>query len=91
MTEMHALAQQDNEQGKRWREDRDDVYRENTMAENFVREFDALGGEPVMGIYGSAHTALDSPDFTKSVPSMATQLQERYGDVIYVEDLSDLK
>lgn len=89
-SEMYALAQQDNEQGRRFYEQEDDVYRENAMTENFVREFDALGGEPVMGIYGSAHTGLDSLDFTNSVPSMANQLQERYGDIIYVEDLSAL-
>lgn len=61
------------------------------MTENFIREFDALGGEPVMGIYGSAHPGLDSLDFTNSVPSMASQLRGRCGDIIYVEDLGNLR
>lgn len=29
------------------------------MAENFIREFEKLGSENIMGIYGSAHTGLD--------------------------------
>ncbi len=42
-----------------------------------------------MGIYGGAHTDFDAMDFrTESIPNMASQLKERYGDDIYSENLS---
>lgn len=42
-----------------------------------------------MGIYGSAHTGLDEMDYsTQTIPCMANQLKEHYGDNIYSEDLS---
>ncbi len=76
------------EQGKLFYDKSDDVYRENKMAENFIREFDALTGENVMGIYGNAHTGLDAKDFTGAVSCMASQLKERYGDAVHSEDLT---
>lgn len=89
-SEEYLLAVENNEQGIRFYEAEDDVYRENTMTENFIREFDALRGERIMGIYGAAHTGLDSLDFTESVPSMANQLQQHYGEIICSYDLSGL-
>lgn len=68
----------------------DDTYRENQMVLNFMREFDKLGNQNIMGIYGAAHTGLNSKDFYKNVPCMATQLKKRYGENITSEDLSDL-
>jgi hypothetical protein len=66
----------------------ENVYRENAMAENFIREFDMLGDKSVMGIYGAAHTGFGDMDYdTQSVPNMASQLKERYGNNIYSEDL----
>lgn len=65
-----------------------DAYRENKMAENFVREFETLGGESVMGIYGSAHIGIDAMDYnTGSVPSMANQIHSSYQDALHTEDL----
>ena len=88
-TEKYLLAQKSIEQGKYYYKHSDDVYRENMMVENFIREFDKLNGENIMGIYGGAHTVLDAMDYrTNSVPCMAKQLKERYGDAIYSEDLS---
>ncbi|HHV30087.1 hypothetical protein [Acetivibrio mesophilus] len=87
-TEQYKLAQEAIEQGKYFYENDDDVYRENKMVENFIREYDALNGESIMGIYGSAHTGLDALDFTNSVPCMANQLKDVYKDIIYSEDLS---
>ena len=64
-------------------------FRVTTMTENFIREFDRLGGQNVMGIFGSAHTAFGNmgaigfPD----VPTMAERLRERYGDSVHTEDL----
>ncbi|MBR6615497.1 MAG: hypothetical protein IKK95_05985, partial [Lachnospiraceae bacterium] len=70
---------------------KDHAARENAMVENFIREFDALEGESVMGIYGSAHTDVDAMNFTNEVPCMAAQLYEIYGEQIMVEDISELR
>ncbi len=89
---QYALAQEAIAQGKRYYRKNDHAYRENMMAENFIQEFDALVDADVMGIYGSAHTQLDAMDFTtQSVPNMATQLKEVYGDALYSEDLSIIR
>lgn len=63
------------------------VYRENTMTENFIREFDALDGEKVMGIYGSAHVDLYALNHTKECDAMGKQLKSRYGELVASEDL----
>lgn len=80
----YELALEAIEQGKRFygNGESDYIYREDKMTENFVREFDKLDGESVMGIYGSAHTYLDDTD------CMATQLKKRYGENVHSEDIS---
>lgn len=87
-SEPYILTQEAIEQGKTFYGQEDNGYRENKMAENFIREYDKISGEKVMGIYGSAHTGLDAMDFTGSVPCMANQLKARYGDAVLSEDLS---
>ncbi len=87
-SEQYELTQAAIEQGKYFYETSGDIYRENTMAKNFIREFDRISDERIMGIYGAAHTGLESMDFTNAVPSMANQLHQYYGDVIDSEDLS---
>jgi len=91
-TEQYLLGQEAIEQGRHYyiyNGNNDHAFRENMMAENFIREFDKLNGESVMGNYGAAHTGLDSMDYmTSSVPSMANQLKARYGDAVHSEDLS---
>ena len=62
--------------------------RENSMTEEFMREFDALEGESIMGIYGAAHVVLGQKAFYGTVDNMGTQLQAVYGDNLYAEDLS---
>ena len=89
-SEQYLLTQKVIEQGKYFYENSNDIYRENMMVENFIREFDQLSGESIMGIYGAAHTGFEEMDFTNSVPCMANQLKKRYGDNIYSEDLSSL-
>lgn len=87
----YLLTKEAIEQGEHYYNDYNDVYRENKMVENFIREFDKLNGESIMGIYGASHTDLDGVDFmTKSVPCMANQLKEHYSN-IYSEDLSWLE
>ena len=88
-SERFALAQEAVEQGEYFDTHADHVYRENKMTENFIREFDRLDGADVMGIYGAAHTALNGMDYmTNSVPCMASQLKERYGEQVHSEDLA---
>lgn len=88
-SEAYQLAREAVEQGRYFREHQDDVYRENTMAKNFIREYDKLNGASAMGIYGSAHTDSEAMDFvTGTVPCMAKQLREVYGDTLRTETLS---
>lgn len=88
---QYLAAQAVIEQGKHYIVNSDDVYRENTMTENFIREFDALNGEDVMGIYGAAHTDLNAMDFmTGTVPCMANQLKAYYGDIVHSEDFTSI-
>lgn len=87
-SEQYLLTQEAIEQGKYFYEHSDDVYRENMMVENFIREFDKLSDKSIMGIYGAAHTGIEAMDNTNSVPCMANQLKKLYGDNIHSEDLS---
>lgn len=87
-SEQYELTQEAIEQGKYYYEKSDDVYRENMMVENFIREFDKLSDESVMGIYGSAHTGLEAMNYTSDIPCMANQLKEYYGDIISSENLA---
>ena len=89
-SEQARLAQENIDQGKYYYGHSDDNYRENKMAENFIRAFDALDGESVMGIYGAAHTGIDALNFTGRVPCMANQLHEVYGDTLHTEDLTGI-
>lgn len=89
-SKQYKLAEEAIEQGKRYYQQSDHVYRENKMTENFIREFNKISGENIMGIYGSAHTGLEDMEYyTKSVPSMANQLKKYYANILYSEDLSD--
>ncbi len=92
-SEQYELTQLAIEQGKVYgagkaKELKNHKARENYMAENFIREFNALEGESIMGIYGAAHTDVEAMNVTNEVPCMAAQLYEIYGDQIYVENIS---
>ncbi len=89
-TASYGLTLEAIEQGKKYYDGDDDKYRENTMTKNFIRELEKLEGTDIMGIYGAAHTGLDAMDFTNSVPCMANQLANVYGELIHSEDLSEL-
>lgn len=76
-------------QGLRYYAKEDNEYRENAMAENFIRAFDALEGESVMGIYGAAHTDVNTMNYgSGTVLTMAGQLYQRYGDALQAVDLT---
>ena len=87
-SEQYLVAQDVMEQGKYFYDNSDDVYRENKMVENFIRAFNSLGGEKIMGIYGGYHVGLNTQNYTGELPCMANQLREHYGDIIYSEKLS---
>lgn len=89
-TEQYTLAQQAMEQGEAFYRDSDYGYREDRMVENFIREFDALGDESIMGIYGASHTVEGAAYESNDTPSMATQLHERYGDSLHIEELKEV-
>jgi hypothetical protein len=61
-------------QGKKYYKDKNYVYREYAMVENFLYELKSLEDEDIMGIYGSAHTGLQSQNHTNQIPCMANQL-----------------
>lgn len=87
-SESYQLAQENIKQGQYYYQHSDNVYRENTMVKNFIREIESLNGADVMGIYGSAHTGIEATDYaTNTVPCMANQLHKKYGDALYTEDL----
>ena len=88
-SDQYLLAQEIIEQGEYFYDKSDDAYRENKMTENFIREFDALNNENIMGIYGSVHTGIDAMTYNAAaIPCMANQLSERYGINVNSEDLS---
>lgn len=84
---LFSKTQQRIQQGEQFYRTRDDVYRENMMVQNFVDEFSLLQDQRIMGIYGSAHTELDSLNHAGTVSNMATQLQTVHGYAIEVVDL----
>lgn len=66
--------------------------RENSLVNNFIREFDALEGESIMGIFGNAHTSIYGMNYmTGKVPSMGNQLHEHYGENFHSVDLTKLQ
>ncbi|MCL2191989.1 MAG: hypothetical protein FWB78_01160 [Treponema sp.] len=64
-------------------------YRVTSMANNFIREFDRLGNQSVMGIFGNAHVTIGyGPLGLPHVPTLAQRLRERYGDSVHTTDLA---
>lgn len=89
-SEDYQETQENMEQGKYYYDhSADPVYRENKMAENFIEEYETMDEAPIMGIYGGAHTDIEGMDeLTQTVPCMANQLYEEYGDRLHATDLS---
>ena len=55
-SEQYRISQEIIEQANYYYDHSDNVYRENMMVENFIREYDKLNREAIRGIYGGAHT-----------------------------------
>ena len=90
-SEQYLLTQEAIEQGERYYSDFDLEFRVTTKTENFIRAFDRLIDQNVMGIlYGSAHTNFGymSEHGFPDVSTMAERLRERYGDALHTEDLT---
>jgi len=89
-SEHATLARRANDQAVRYYQTGDDEIRENMMVENFIHAFDKLIDQDIMGVYGFNHVRLGvlgtSPGL--SVPNMANQLVERYGDALISVDLT---
>ena len=84
-SEQYLISQEVIEQGQYFYESSDDVYRENKMTENFIRAFDSLNDEKIMGILGASQTGLNKMDYTGKIACIANQLKEHYGNIIYTE------
>ncbi len=90
-SETYLLAEENVEQGKLYYTQMDEQYRADTMVQNFVREFDALGGANVMGIYGTVHFNTDVVNAQGNLsPNMIKQIKQHYGQAVHTENLSML-
>jgi len=89
-TKQYLLTQKAIKQGRAFYIAHNFSYRENKMAENFIREFDQLVNQNIMASFGTAHTAFGYSDLTglPKVPTMAESLRERYDNSLHIEDLS---
>jgi hypothetical protein len=90
-TEEYRLVIENIEQGRAHKELKQgaiDHIRERCMWENFIREYEAIGCQPIMGIYGSYHT---KPGGTIPCgdPRMATAITNRYGDAVEIISLTE--
>ena len=85
-TEEYRLASENIDQGLEFYRTQDGEFRENAMTQNLLREYRALGGGTVMGIYGAYHTSMTSDD---GVQTMASRLTEALGDSVIFYDLRE--
>ena len=85
-SELYQQTQRCIDQGKYYYSHRDDAYRENTMVTNFIREYDKLDAQGIMGIFGEMHVDLE--DMNSS--NMASKLRKHYKDRVHSESLAYL-
>jgi len=90
-TERYLLTQEAIEQGRHYysTNPRDEAFRVNSKADNFIRAFDRLIDQSIMGIYGGTHAyfgdygSMGLPE----IPTLAERLRERYGDAVFSRPL----
>ena len=97
-SEAYRRTQENIEQAKIYYKDRknpDSFYREEKMAQNFIRDFEALNGESIMAITGAMHvdaegidSYLDYNQDPRFCYSLLRRLKERYGDAVHAESLT---
>lgn len=92
-TDDYNKAVESMNQGKKYYEDDENAttYRENIMVNNFVKEYEKLEDKRIVGIYGTAHVLPYSDDYYCEGPCMAKQLDEKYGNILNIEDLCTLE
>jgi hypothetical protein len=89
-SEEYRLTLESINQGIYFYDNADMKYREEMMAQNFIREFDSLDNEKIMGIFGSAHIGKDIFSYILGIDPMTYELKEYYGNVIYAKELDRL-
>ncbi len=88
-SEKYLLNEEAIKQGKQFKANGSNQYREEQLVENFTREFDKLENQSVMGIFGSLHSNLDDIKRKgKTFESMGKKLSIIYEERFYTEDLS---
>lgn len=65
-----------------------DVYREEYLTKNFIREYEKLKGQPIFGIFGSAHTSKTVMRL-RDLPTMGMNLEKK--GIHYTEIKLDTK
>jgi len=93
-TERYLLTLEAIEQGKNHRRSSGHGFRVTAMTENFIRAFDRLGDQNIMGTFGIAHTSLGFYSYSVTrlldVPTLAERLRERYGDSVHTTNIAHL-
>ncbi|MGI6781521.1 MAG: hypothetical protein ACOX56_01595 [Acholeplasmataceae bacterium] len=89
-TEKYEITLESIRQGEHFEATGDMQYRESKMFENFVREYDKLNGEKIMGIYGSAHIRQDIIGILIGVEPFTYRLKKHYGKAVYAKQLDKL-
>ncbi len=82
------IAVENINQGMAYYEKIDRGYRENLLVQNFIREFNRLEDQDIMGIFGRYHTD-DNIYVEFMVPNMTGQLKSRYGNNIISSSVID--
>lgn len=78
-----ALTQETIRQGKTYYQTQDNAFRENQMATNLINAFEALpDGTSILVITGSVHSNLYGMDVSGTVPCLANQLRQAYGNAV---------
>ena len=90
-SEEYILANKCIEQGRKYYGNGGGMYREIQMLNNFISEYESMGGKSVMGIFGSAHTDPAGMDYmTGTVPCMGNALGKIYKDKVNSVNLCEI-
>lgn len=81
-TEEYTLAKENIEQGRKYYKTMDGAYREKCMLENFLREYESIKGETIVGFYGGAHLWPGKSQYAES-DTMGEMLKNRLGDIYH--------
>lgn len=89
-SEMYEQNEAAIQQEKYYRNTKDDLYREEMIVENLIREFDQLKDKDIMGIIGSTHIKLETfIRESQTIESMGMQLTRIYEDRLQIVNLEN--